>query len=187
MVVRWWWDGGATVLPPPPSPLAAGPKQPQCPLSRQSRPTASLLHPPHHALHDVIFAFGGVLAHVKAQDAGGVVLRGVFHLAQAHLLADELLELRWVNLAQALEARNLAALAQLRSCRVTLGLGITVNRLLLVARAKQRRLQDEQVTVVHELVEEAEEIGDEEIADVQAVHIGVRGQNYLVVTQPFEV
>jgi hypothetical protein len=43
------------------------------------------------------------------------------------------------------------------------------------------------VAVVHELVEEAEEIRDEQIADVQAVHVGVGGQDDLVVAQPFEV
>ena len=70
---------------------------------------------------------------------------------------------------------------------VALGLGIAVDRLLLVARAEQRRLQHEQVAVVHQLVEEAEEISDEQVADVQAVHVGVGGEDDLFVAQPFEV
>ena len=81
--------------------------------SRERAQSASLLHRHHQVLHDVIFALGGVLAHVKAQDAGGVLFRGILHLAQAHLLANELLELRRVDLAQALEAHDFAALAQL--------------------------------------------------------------------------
>ena len=115
------------------------------------------------------------------------MFRGIFHLAQAHLLANELLELRRVDFAQALEPRDLAALAQLPRRRVALGFGIAVNRLLLVPRPEQRRLQHEQVAVVHELVEETEEVGDEEIADMQPIHIGVRRQDHLVVPQPFEV
>ena len=43
------------------------------------------------------------------------------------------------------------------------------------------------MAVVHELLEEAEEVRDQQIADVQAVHVGVGGQDDLVVTQAFEV
>ena len=74
----------------------------------------SLLHRHNEVLHDIIFALRRVLAHVEAENAGDVVLGRIFHLAQAHFLADELLELRRVNLAQALEPRDLAAWAQLR-------------------------------------------------------------------------
>ncbi len=43
------------------------------------------------------------------------------------------------------------------------------------------------MAVVHELVEEPEEIGDQQVADVQAVHVGVGGENDLVVAQALEV
>ena len=41
--------------------------------------------------------------------------------------------------------------------------------------------------VVHELIEEAEEISDQQVADVQAVHVGVGGQDDFFVAQTFEV
>ena len=40
-----------------------------------------ILHRHHEVLHDVVFALRRVLAHVEGEDAGGVVFRGVFHLA----------------------------------------------------------------------------------------------------------
>jgi len=43
------------------------------------------------------------------------------------------------------------------------------------------------MAVVHERLEELEEIGDEQIADVQSVHVGVGGENHLVVTQVLDV
>ena len=43
------------------------------------------------------------------------------------------------------------------------------------------------MAVVHELIEETEKIGDEQIADVQSVHVGVGGENDFVVAQAFGV
>ena len=51
-----------------------------------------LLRGHNEVLHDVIFALGSVLAHVETEDAGGVGFWGVFDLAEAHFLANELLE-----------------------------------------------------------------------------------------------
>ena len=43
---------------------------------------------------------------------------------------------------------------------------------LLVAHAEERRLQNVEVVVLHHLIEEAEEVGDHQVADVQPVHVG---------------
>ena len=73
------------------------------------------------------------------------------------------------------EPRDFAALAQLGGRGVALGFRIAIDRLLFVPHAEERRLEHKQVAVVHEVVEEAEEISDEQIANVQAVDIGVGG------------
>ena len=92
------------------------------------------------------------------------------------------------NFAQAFEARDLAVLPpSFVDGLVALGFAVAINRLLLVAHAEQRRLQHVEMAVVHELIEEPEEIRDHQIADVQAVHVGVGGENDLVVAQAFEV
>ena len=102
-------------------------------------------------------------------------------------VADELLEFGWGDFAQALEARDLAVLPSLRRRRVALGLAVTINGLLLVAHAEERRFQHVQMAVMHQLVEEPEEIGDQQIADVQAVHVRVGGQDDFFVAQALDV
>src|SRR5947208_2248854 len=84
-------------------------------------------------LHDVVFALGGVLAHVKAEDASGIRFGGVFDLAQSHFLADKLLEFARVDFAETFEARDLAALAQFLHRLVAFGLGVAIDGLLFVA------------------------------------------------------
>src|SRR5581483_5780764 len=78
----------------------------------------SLFHWHDQILHDVVFALGGVLAHVEAEDVGDFRLGGVLDPAEAHVVADKLLELRGGDFAQALETRDFAALAQLLSRRI---------------------------------------------------------------------
>ncbi len=46
----------------------------------------SILHRHDEVFHDVIFALGGVLAHVEGEDAGGFGLGGVFDFADAQNL-----------------------------------------------------------------------------------------------------
>src|ERR1700722_13948363 len=43
------------------------------------------------------------------------------------------------------------------------------------------------MAVMHQMVEEAEKIRDQQIADVQAVYVGVGGEDDLVVAEAFEV
>ncbi len=98
-----------------------------------------------------------------------------------------MLEFAWGDFAQALEAGDLAVFAQPGRRGVALGLAVAINGLLLVAHAKQRRFQNVEMAVMHQLIEEAEEIGDQQIADVQAVHVGVGGQDDFLVAQAFDV
>jgi len=82
--------------------------------------------------HDVILALWRVLAHVKAKDVLGVNLGRVFHPAQAHVVANELLELGGGDFAQPFESGNLRLAAQGLRCRVALGFGVAINGLLLL-------------------------------------------------------
>ena len=86
------------------------------------------------------------------------------------------------------EAGDLAALAQLLATPASRSASrVAINRLLLVAHAEERRFQHVEMAVVHELIEEPEKISDQQIADVQSVHVGIGGENDLFVTQAFEV
>ena len=60
-------------------------------------------------------------------------------------------------------------------------------RVLLVADAEERRLQDEEVAAADDVGEELEEERDQQQADVHAVHVGVGGDDDLVVAQFVEV
>src|SRR6186713_2310711 len=40
---------------------------------------------------------------------------------------------------------------------------------------------------MHELIEKFEKVGDQQITNVQAVHVGVGGKNHFFVTQIFEI
>ena len=71
--------------------------------------------------------------------------------------------------------------------RVALRLAVAIDRLRLVAHPEQRRLQHMQVAVVDQPLEEPEEIGDHQVADVHAVHVRVGGQDDLLVAQPLDV
>jgi hypothetical protein len=96
---------------------------------------------------------------------------------------DEVLELVGADLAQALEAGDLRALAQLGDGALALLVAVAVEGLLLVAHAEQRRLQDVEVVVLHQVGEELEEEGHQQQADVHAVHVGIGGDDDAVVAQ----
>ena len=54
--------------------------------------------------HDVLLAFGRVLAHVELQHPAHFTQGVELHRFDAHVLADKALEFRWGNFAQILEA-----------------------------------------------------------------------------------
>ena len=150
----------------------------------------ALLHRHDEAVHDVIFAFGRVLAHVEIEDRAGLGARGIFHevaVRQHHFLADELLEFFRADFTQAFEPRYLRLAAQFLDRRIALGFAVAIDRLGLVAHAEQWRLEDVNVAVVDQLLEELEEVGDHQVADVQAVHVRVGGEDDLVVAQALGV
>ena len=76
---------------------------------------------------------------------------------------------------------SLAAAASRSASRVA------IDGLLLVAHAEERGFQHEEVAVMDQMVEEAEEISDQQVADVQAVHVGVGGEDDLLVAEALEV
>src|SRR6185295_450806 len=148
---------------------------------------ALLLHRNHKVLHDVIFALRRVLPHIETQYVRSIQLRSVFDTTQPHGRPDELLELGWRYFAKAFEPGNLRTLPQFAGCCVTFSLRVAVSRFVLIANPKQRRLKNEQMAIVNQLVEEPEEVSDHQVANVQAVHIRVRGQDHFLVAQPFQI
>jgi len=91
------------------------------------------------------------------------------------------------DFAETFEAGNLARLAEFGGGLIAFGFGVTIDRLLFVADAEERRLEDLKVAIVDELIEEAEEIGDEQVANVEPVNVGVRREDDFFVAQAFEV
>ena len=103
---------------------------------------------------------------------------------QAHGGADEVLEFAGVDLAQSLEPRDLGLLAAApRDGGDPLLVAVAVDRLLLVPHPEERRLQDVEVPLADDPVEEAHEDGDHQVADVQAVDIGIGGEDDLLVAE----
>ncbi len=83
------------------------------------------------------------------------------------------------------EPRHFGA-AQIFQGRVPLAFGIAVYGFLRVAHAEQRRFEDVHESLVHDRFEEAEEKRQEQVADVQPVHVRVRREDDLAVAQAFE-
>jgi eukaryotic-like serine/threonine-protein kinase len=135
------------------------PSQP-CILERQAWRRTSVLHWHDKVLHDVVFAFGGVFAHVEAEDVLGVSFGGGFHLAQAHFFADELFEFVGRNFTETFETGDFGGSSELFRGRVALGFAVAVMGFLFVAHPEERRLQHEEMPVMHKLLEELVKISD---------------------------
>ena len=97
------------------------------------------------------------------------------------------LPMNWPNSSGLISPRPLKRVTSLpRSAAiaaVALRLGVAVARLLLVADAEQRRLEDVDVALDDELLEVAQEVGEQQVADVHAVDVGVGGDHDLRVAQ----
>ena len=104
---------------------------------------------------------------------------------QHHFLADELREFFRADFAQPRTGVAPVSNFKFRKQRVKAGGSDGDRRAALsyAAHAEQRRLQHMHVAVVDELLEEAEEIRDHQIADVQAVHVRVGGNLDLYFTE----
>src|SRR5664280_141865 len=135
---------------------------------------------------DELLALGCVLAHEeREQFVAAVQMRERYGL-EPDAGADKVLELVGRNLAQSLEARDLRAVAKSRHRRLLLRFRIAVDGLLLVAHAKERGVEDEQMTARDELREEWQEERNQQEPDMHAVHVGVGGNYDAGVAQAVE-
>ena len=133
-------------------------------------------------VHDELAAFGGVAAHVEAQKGGNFVFVGDFDGGEAHVGADEVLEFVLVDFAEALEAGDFGA-AQGRDGGVAFFFGIAVAGFLLVAHAEEGGFEDEEMAGEDDGFEEAQEEGEEKVADVETVDVGVGGHDDFLETE----
>ena len=103
-------------------------------------------------------------------------------MVEAYLLADEAFELIGAYLSQAFESGNLGIL-RLGDGLQALLLGVAVAHRLLVLHAEKRRLQDIHMPLLDQIGEELQEEREHKQANMHAVHIGIGGDNHLVVAQ----
>ena len=103
------------------------------------------------------------------------------------VLADEVLELVGRDFPEALEARDLGVRPELAHGPQALLLAIAVARLLFIAHAEQRRLQDIKVSRADHVGKELQEKRQQQQPDVHSVHIGIRRYDNLVVAQVVHV
>ena len=94
-----------------------------------------------------------------------------------------MLELVGRDLSEAFEAGDLGVLAQAADGGGALLLAVAVEGLLLVAHAEEGRLEDVEVLLLDQVGEELKEEGDQQQADVHAVHVGIGGDDDAVVAQ----
>ena len=102
-----------------------------------------------------------------------------------HVLPDERLELIRRNFPQPLEPRDLRRRDRLER-RHPLRFVVAVDSFLLVAHPEERRFQDVDVAARDQVREKPQEKRDEQIADVQAVHVGVGRQDDFLVAQALD-
>src|SRR5574344_2505379 len=140
----------------------------------------------HDRIHDVVLALRRVAAHVELDGLLDVHVVRARHRRQAHVLADEALEVLLVDLAETLEARDLAALAALLDRALALVVRVAEVVLLLVAHAEERRLEDVDASVEDQLAVEAHEERRDQHADVESVDVGVGREDDLAVAEMLE-
>ena len=102
---------------------------------------------------------------------------------QTHFRTDEVLELIGADFAESFESGNLRVLAALVHGLELLFLAVAVESVLLVPHPEQRRGQHVKMSATNHLREELEEERDHEQTDVHPIHIGIGGQNDVLVTQ----
>ena len=90
------------------------------------------------------------------------------------------------NLPQSFKTRDFRILAERFDSRQFFLLAITINRLLPVAHAEERRLQDIDMLLLNQIREELKEECDKQEADVHPVHIGIGRDNHFVITQSIQ-
>ena len=129
--------------------------------------------------------FHGILTHVEFQQFLYEVCLAQRHLLQTHVLADEMLELVWRDFSQTFESGDFGVGTQFFNGFHTFLLSVAIACLLLVAHAEERSLQDVYMSLLYQVGEELQEEGDNQQADMHAVHIGIGGYDDFVVAQCF--
>ena len=138
-------------------------------------------------VNDELLALHGVLAHIIFQqflDAEVVAQDDRF---KAHVGTNEATELVGGDFAQTFESGDLGLLTAFLLGGDAFLVGVTVVGLLLVAHAEQRRLQDVDMAVAHQVGIELEEESKHQQADMHAIDIGIGGDDDVVVAQVLNV
>ena len=138
-------------------------------------------------LNDELLAFHGVLAHVIIQKFLDAEVVAQDDGLKAHVGADEATELVGRDFAQAFEAGDFGLLAAFLLGGDAFLITIAVVGLLFVAHTEQRSLQNIDMSVAHEVWIELQEEGEHQQTDVHTVHIGIGGDDDVVVAQVLDV
>ena len=60
---------------------------------------------------------------------------------------------------------------------------IAINGFLAIAHAKEWGLQNVEVALMDQLIEKLEKVGDHQVANMQAIHIGIGGQDDFLIAK----
>ena len=101
-----------------------------------------------------------------------------------HVWPNKLAEFLGADFTQSLKSSDLHSLSQLLHGRITFSFRVAVASVLFVPHSKQRRFQNENAAIHHQLLEKAQEKGEHQVADVKAVVVRISGNDNLAVSQP---
>ena len=136
---------------------------------------------------DELLAFHGVLAHVVFQQLLDAEVVAKDDRLKPHVGTDKATELVRGDFAQTFESGDLGLLAAFLLGGDAFLVGVTIIGLFLVAHAEQRRLQDIDMAIAHQVGVELKEESEHQQADVHAVDIGIGGDDDVVVAQVLDV
>jgi len=95
-----------------------------------------------------------------------------------------------VHLAKTLVAGNggfLGSRSHFLEQRILLAIGVGISGGIFVGDAVERRLGDEEMPLFDQFLHVAEEKGEQQRADVRAIHIGIRHEDHLAVAEVGDV
>ena len=136
-------------------------------------------------VHDVLAAVGGVAAHVEGDGFGEGVVVGDVDGGEADGVGDEAFEFAGGDFAEAFETGDFGGGAEFFDGGFAFVVGVAVEGFFFVADAEEGGFEDEEVAVFHNFFVEAEEERNHQIADVEAVNVGVGGEDDFVVAEGF--
>ncbi|MPL58967.1 hypothetical protein SDC9_04513 [bioreactor metagenome] len=141
----------------------------------------------HQVLHYEIPALRRVLAHEEAQEFRNSRKNLDIHLDDPHVQADEAAELLGTYLAQALEAGHFRGDAQGLYSLVPFPGVVAIPGFLLGPHPEQGSFKDEHPPLGDQFLEIGEEESQKQISDMEAVIVGVGGDDDLGVAQVFHL